>query len=54
MMVLLGAHGGDVLFVIVVVLQPRVVHAFNAISLQRYEVLFVSNVKVFVVPALSV
>ena len=49
-----GWQGGEVVAVVVVVLQPRVVHAFNSISLQRYEVLFVSNVKVFVVPALSV
>ena len=29
MMTLLGAHGGEVLFVVVVVLQPRVVHVFT-------------------------
>ena len=53
-MVLPGGHGGDVLLVVVVVLQPIVAHAFASISLQMYELLFVSNVKVLVVPALSV
>ena len=33
MMVLPGWHGGEVLFVVVVVLQPRVVHDFKDISI---------------------
>ena len=33
MMTLLGAHGGEVLFVVVVLLQPRVVHDFKDISI---------------------